>query len=412
MHTLGVNVTAKLRKKGTKLFSKLINNPLKEQLKGIIQIKAEDKSGKMKTVLEKPIESYVANFARLLSYAWFRQNNSSSASSDVYKLRKIDGTFPSSSIYSLKINAPSGNQYGIMLGENGTPTESGIGTIEAHNDYTLRTIHPNNSSNGLYYYGNTIVTLDGNNLIIKRRVQNLSTTSSLSIQEIGLFGLDSSNQSFLFQRDILNSITLESNKRMEFVITYTVTNQSGLTTNYLAYLLSHFTSAAVNMRNTNNAVVNINFTDVLDKQDMRGNAGTNNSGIVIGGGNETWFGESKGAVVYPGFNSVKMDNLITHNSSVISYGAMVFKKLELIQNATVMTIEREFENNSNSKYYLNEVGLLLKDNATTPNSYLMYRNGLVDDSSRTNYIILPPGEVLTLTLQLLFPLRQETQDVQ
>ena len=322
------------------------------------------------------------------------------------------GTTPTTWSNSSQLGLDTG--FGVYVGDMddlsgfGFPANADTANFVQPNDYTLRRVLPpqgiNSEPNPCHplEYGATTITLstDEKTLTVSRRFTN-NNAFDVFISEIGVAGKGNDGTYHLIMRDITNNnnngpwYTIAAGEMWEVVYSFIITDASGLTQNYLRYLLSMFNGAALTTHTVRNTLGNaIPFNATTASNCEIGNAAEHNEdfGVIIGGYIDTEGGGEPQQAITPSVSSYRLTQPLT--DAMINYGAEVNIPLTVVNGLQQIGVQRDFENTGSDPVLVNECALLA--GTVSQGSFIMIRLPIINGSYP--YQLVQPNEILRVQL--------------
>lgn len=405
-HPLGVRTIYEIYRNGKLRYS----NESFHQQENIVEVRINN-PGMKEQILRFPFRSYVSNFMRVLNYSFLEVDNSTSglAINKIIKTTAGGATYCAAEIAAMAVNEgqiahADATLFGIWIGDKyntsrlGLTVETAIQEQIGYDNYRLRTlIIPDGGSpdtNVVYGATNVLISNGDDTLTVKRRFNNTGAVT-ISIDEIGLVGKSGSDY-FLLARDavtnpgITGAFALVAGGTCEVSYTFSITNASGWTRNYLRMLSSEFVggntlSAA---RDINNTAYTVNFTGDRTTKDLLAAAENSNFGIVVGADT------APDANPMYDTSSINLLDRIAHGTAYgqLSYGPVLPIDLTQVNNNTIFGLRRDFERgNTVGTFYPHSSGLIIRA-GTDPYIYFLLGYDYIP-SAGTNLELLP-GEIL------------------
>jgi len=378
-----------------------------------IGIEHSDANGNLKQKITPEFKSYVSNFGYILDYAF----SGSKLVDNKSNIKDTSGANPAAAIFKMEVDeaalvSPNPTEYGIWVGD--TSDLSGLGlplgdsnTALNYSDHDLRrmfqaegyvTGFPDSKLN----YGATVLSfLDSSTFRIKRTFTNGQPATDLKLDEIGIIGKSGSDFLLLARDGFGSVITMAPTDVVNVYYDITVADSNGFVENFLG-LLSSKMAGGVPIQTLKDVESNNSAFDFSADQlsSSIGDAvlGDDTYGILIGG-------EVDGTLPFPitlSKNNYKRSRPIYEASMAHKETVILAVEESTTQNKTIVSYRRDFENVGIQSVNVNEVGVFMKEAATT-NKYYMLGYSKVEGEA-VDYVTVAPGEIFRITYSLSFPL--------
>ena len=378
------------------------------QMDGRVKLTILDKNKKPRLVHTQPFGSYVSNFGKILNYLFTGATN--------IGMKDTSGSATASNGYAIDLSSAIANEnnYGIFIGDlrNATGFSTftpavGIGQTIQLSDHQLYRKLPHNGGtpDTDTTYDATSVTAVNDNILKISRTFTCSRSAGLKVSEVGLIAKDINYAKFLLlARDFViskagNYVQVLNGETIQIDYIFTITDGSSFTTNFLKILESinkASANASVQPKTTGGSTANTTFGRATTATKARITApATGAYGIVVGG--TTGGSPPTDSVPIPVVSDYKLNSKISHAS--LAHGIVTAISLTANSGETKFGVYRDFTNNGTSNIFVNEVGVVAKNN-TTSLHYLINRSLLT--SGDKPYVVVEPDKTLRIKVYYVF----------